>query len=647
MITSGPIFTLLLGASICLFMAQHSHQCLIYQHWAICRGRSLTQVPQLPSSVTHLDLSMNHLRHLSEDSFEGMESLVYLDLGSQLLGQLFIQNNTFRGLQNLTHLHLGDNRKIHFEEDAFQGLTNLHTLILLHCDLDKSILSGRYLKPLVSLQELDLYGNQIKSFEPAMFFRNMTDLRVLDLSLNRVKSICERDFAALQGRHFRQFRLSSVPLTEMNPSYFNWKECGNPFRNMSFDTLDLSLTGLSTSKAILFLSGIQGTRINHLVIGPNIIGSGFGTSNFQDPDRHTFEPLKFSGVKSIDLSKNFISVVKHGIFTPLSALENITMAGNKINRIDVNAFQGLSDLQRLNLSHNLIGEIYASTFRSLPNLRTLDLSHNHIGVLQYGAFSGLNLLLLDLTGNSLSSVHSISPLPSLQELYLDDNKIATVYGLQKAAKSVTTISLNNNRLRNVEDLYTILAHFPNATRISVADNSISFCSGGPAGRPTIPSSYRVKELFLQNNNLDSVWEKGQCLDLFDQLGELSSLSLSSNRLETLHEGVFKGLSSLHSLDLSKNCLTHLPQGILPTSLRTLDLSHNFLGSPDPDVLRFLNAVDMRKNRFVCDCDLGPFGQWVKQSNTTLLTPVSQLHCEFPKNLRGVAITNFTTESCDR
>ncbi|XP_041951462.1 toll-like receptor 5 [Alosa sapidissima] len=646
MTTGRPITILLLGISISLLAANGTQQCRIEKNWAYCSGRSLVQVPPLPPNITHVDLSLNYFHNLSEDSFIGLESLVHLDLGSQRVRGLVIKNNTFRGLYNLTFLHLGDNRGMQIETDAFQGLSNLRTLVLLHCDLDERILSGNYLRPLLSLQELNLFGNNIKQFTPAMFFRNMTNLSVLDLSINRMKSICESDLVAFQGKHFRLLSLSSVHLTDMNAWTFNWTKCGNPFKNMSFDTLDLSLTGLSTNKAKLFFSAILGTRINHLILRSNIMGSGFGTSNLKDPDRLTFEPLQFSGIKSIDLSRNFINVIKNSVFTPLANLSSITMTSNKINSIEKNAFLGLTDLQKLNLSHNLLGEIYSHTFMNLPNLRILDLSQNNIGALQYLSFLGLsNLRFLNLTGNCLLSVYNLSPLPSLQELHLDDNKIASVDGLQTTVNSATTVSLNKNRLDNMQDLFTILANFPNVTQISVGDNLLSFCS--TSSKSSIPSSNRMRELHLQNNALQLIWERGHCLHLFDQLSELSFLSLSFNLLESLPDELFKGLSSLYSLDLSHNSLTHLPERIFPGSLKVLDLSDNFLSSPDPGLFRSLSVIDLKKNRFSCDCDLRAFLVWAKQAKATLFTPISQLYCKFPKAQRGVAIATFTTRSCDQ
>ncbi|KAL2082727.1 hypothetical protein ACEWY4_022545 [Coilia grayii] len=644
MITNKPTTILLLGVFICLLMTKCTQQCIIHQHWAFCSSRSLVQVPTLPSSVTHVDLSLNRIHHLTEDSFKGLEGLVYLDFGSQRLGGLIIRNNTFRRLQNLRFLHLGDNRNIRIEVDAFQGLTNLRTLILLHCDLDKNILSGRYLQPLVSLQKLILYGNNIKRFQPAMFFRNMTDLSVLDLSLNRVNSICETDLAAFQNKHFQLLKFSSAGLYDMNQWGFNWTQCGNPFKNMSFDNLDLSLTELSSDKAKLLFTAIRGTKINHLVLSPNIMGAGFGYMNSKDPDRLTFEPLKSSSIQTIDLSKNFINIVKQSVFRSFTDLVQMSLAYNKINQFDRGAFTGLTNLLRLNLSNNLIGEIYSYTFQNLPNLKVLDLTNNHIGVIQHHSFSGLsNLIALNLTGNSLSSVYTFAPLPSLVDLHLDDNKITSVNRLEDSASSVFRIRLNNNRLRNLDVLYTILTKYPNIMELYLGDNIILYCF--PCTNCSIPSSNKLEKLDLQGCALQFVWGKGQCLDLFDQLHRLSYLTLRDNLLEFLPEGIFKGLSSLHKLDLSYNSLTYLPRGMFPASLRMLDLTYNYLGSPDPEAFQSLSFLNLYKNRFLCDCNLQEFQTWANETNVSLFPSYSEMQCRFPDVLRGVVLSNFSTEAC--
>ncbi|XP_062406225.1 toll-like receptor 5 [Sardina pilchardus] len=647
MTTGTPGITILsLGLLICLLMANCSQQCIIVHNLAYCSGKRLAQVPPLPPSITHLDLSLNYIHHLSEESFIGLEYLVYLDLGSQRVGRLVIQNNAFRGLYNLTFLHLGDNRGMHIETDAFQGLSNLRTLVLLHCGLDERILSGNYLRPLLSLQELNLFGNKIKQFTPAMFFRNMTSLSDLDLSINRMKPICETDLVAFQDKHFQNLKLSTtVDLAYMNPSDFNWTNCGNPFKNISFDTLDLSNNGLGTERATQFFSAIKGTKINHLIFSSNNMGPGYGFNNFKDPDRFTFEPLKSSGIKIIDLSNNYINILKWAVFRSLSDVVSMSLADNKINQFEKGAFVGLTHLQRLNLSNNLIGEIYRHTFQNMPNLILLDLTNNHIGVVQHESFSELSsLLALDLTGNSLTSVYTFARLPNLQELHLDDNKIDLLYKLGDVASSVTTLKVNKNRLRNMEDLYIILATFPNVVALNFSDNFFSYCAHN--SNDSIPSSNRLTVLDLRNSALQFIWGSRLCLDLFDHLNKVQNLYLSFNLLESLPEGIFKGLTSLNYLDLSHNSLTHLKRDVFPLSLKFLDFSYNLLSSPDPEVFRSLVAVDLKVNRFYCDCYLRDFQAWASNTTVEFETKLSDLQCEFPRELRGVALSNFTSDQCE-
>ncbi|XP_028858509.1 toll-like receptor 5b [Denticeps clupeoides] len=615
------------------------------QQVGYCSMMNLAEVPQLPSHITHLDLSLNFISEVDETSFLGLGNLQTLDLGSQKIKDLVIKKHAFRRLTNLTTLHLGDNEGLQIDSEAFVGLSNLQTLILLHSGLKETILSGLYLQPLVSLEKLVLFGNKIKVLWPALFFRNMTQFHELDVSLNVMQSICEEDLLGFQGKHFSLLKLSSVYMNDMNLPVFDWEKCGNPFRNMSFDTLDLSSDGFSVDKAQRFFGAIRGTAINHLILRHNIMGSSFGFSNLKDPDRLTFSALRNSAVKTMDLSKNSINVLKSSVFSAMAGLVSLTLAENKINMFEANAFYGLNSLIMLNLSWNLVGEIYEKTFEHMPNLLVLDLSRNHIGAFGYRSFTGLsNLQILSLSENSITEMVDLTPLPKLQELYLDNNKIASLYKLSDFAGSAVIATMHNNRLRNLGDLYQVLATFPNVSYIDFELNFLSSCFHDSA---LTPHTSQLIFLNLKYSALQLIWSQGRCLDLFDHLSKLMYLMLGYNFLQSLPPGIFSGLSSLHYLDLSYNSLTHLPPDIFPASLRALDLSFNFLSSPDPSVFQLLTNIDLSGNRFFCDCSIKAFQSWLNETTVAFNTPLSQLQCEFPKEQLGTPIANFNTSTCEK
>lgn len=256
-----------------------------------------------------------------------------------------------------------------------------------------------------------------------MFFANMTNLKDLNLKLNTIDKICESDLVGFRGEHFRMLNLETVSLQAMSVGGFDWQECGNPFRGISFQRLDLSNNGFSVGVLKQFFRAIEGTRISSLKLSGHI-RRGFSFNNLPDPDHRTFAGLRNSSVFTLDLSKNRTFALQQRVFSQLKQVATIDISQNRVNQIHRNAFEGLEgNLKLLNLSHNLLGELYSYTFASLTNLMVLDLSHNHIGTLGYGSFGGLpNLKALYLTGNSLQEIGLPASL-----INLDFNKICEKY----------------------------------------------------------------------------------------------------------------------------------------------------------------------------------------------------------------------------
>lgn len=163
---------------------------------------------------------------------------------------------------------------------------------------------------------------------------------------------------------------------------------------------------------------------------------------------------------------------------------------------------------------------------------------------------------------------------------------------------------------------------------------------------SIPPQNSLKVLDLSGGYLQLIWAQGTCLDVFDNLSQLISLNLRSNSLQSLPEGIFNGLTSLVEMDLSFNSLTYLQANIFPESLTTLDLSNNFLATPDPRTFGFLRTVGLRNNLFHCDCDLVPFLTWLNGTNVTFSSDVDEFRCEFPAELHGVRLSNYSTALCE-
>lgn len=618
----------------------------MYLLTADCAFKNHLWVPLLPPNITHLYLNTNRIGEVNSTSLRSYEQLEKLDLGHQQVA-LVIRSNAFLRQRKLRVLVLGFNPGLRLEPRAFAGLFRLRQLFLDYCGLADSVLAGSYLAPLSSLQELDLYGNRISSLRPAPFFSKLLDFTKLNLKLNPIERLCESDLAGFRGKHFRHFNLDSVRLTRMMSEAFDWEECGNPFRGISFGTLDLSTHGLDLRTLRRFFKAIEGTLIEHLIMSAHI-GTDFSHTNLPDPEQETFEGLASSGIQTLDLSGNRIFALKGAAFRPLGTMMILDISRNSVNRIERSAFDGLqAHLRLLNLSSNLLGEIRANTFSSLSELRVLDLSHNHIGVLANEAFSGLPRLRgLFLTGNSLRNLGFPAALPNLELLLLGDNKLSSVHGIIHLAGNSTHLDVRDNRLSHLDDVYMLLSHFHRLENFMFGGNFIKWC--GRNGNWPIPRSSTLRVLDLHDSSLQVIWNQGACLDLFHHLGSLRGLNLSFNSLESLPRGIFSGMSSVQEIDLSFNALTYLRSDIFPASLALLHISGNFLASPQPGPFQTLTFLDLEGNRFHCDCHLEAFLAWMNVTRVKHLSPVAEYACAFPAALHNLPLLNYsqTVQPCE-
>nr|AIO11758.1 toll-like receptor 5b [Ctenopharyngodon idella] len=640
----GFTFILILfGLCINTEVVKCTSVCSVNGYAAFCISRGLHQVPELPTYINYVDLNFNSIAELNETSFSRLEGLQVLKLEQQTTG-LVIRNNTFRRLSNLILLKLDYNHFLRIETGAFNGLFNLEILTLTQCSLDDTILSGDFLKPLVSLEMLVLRENNIKRIQPASFFLNMRRFHVLDLSRNKVKSICEEDLLSFQGKHFTLLKLSSVTLQDMNEYWLGWEKCGNPFKNMSVSVLDLSGNGFNVKMAKLFFDAITGTKIQSLILSNSYsMGSSFGHNNFKDPDKFTLKGLGDSGIKIFDLSKSQIFALSNSVFSHFQDLEQITLAENQINIIEIDAFWGMTNLLKLNLSKNFLGNIDSNTFQNLKKLEVLDLSYNHIRVLGDKSFQGLpSLLNLNLTGNALESVHEFATLPNLKIIYLGENRISSLSSLPNIAKNLTTLDLEMNKLQALSDLYTILREFPQIEKIFLQGNSFSSCYN----QRQIVASDQLQLLHLGRSSMQLIWSEGKCLNVFNNLHQLEQLSLTANGLQSLPKDIFKDLTSLFFLDLSFNSLKYLPNGIFPESLQILNLEYNSIYSVDPNLFSTLSYLSLIKNDFRCDCNLRDFKTWLNQTNVIISHSIEDVICASPEDQYMVPVVRSSIQCED-
>uniref|UniRef100_A0A8C3R119 TIR domain-containing protein n=1 Tax=Cyanoderma ruficeps TaxID=181631 RepID=A0A8C3R119_9PASS len=507
---------------------------------------NLTDVPPVPKDTVKLFLSFSCIKQVTVTSFPLLEHLLLLEIGTQFVGLVTIGKGAFRNLPNLRVLDLGDNKILQLDLDAFVGLPSLTILCLFHNSLGDSILEESYFQDLRSLEELDLSGNKITKLHPHPLFYNLTALKSVNLESNRISNFCQTNLTSFQGKHLLFFNLRSNHLYETED--VAWAKCSNPFKNITFSSLDLSNSGWSTERVQYFCTATKGTQINSLIFSLHIMGSGFGFDNLKNPDYSTFAGLGRSNLKIFDISQGFIFSLNSLIFQSLGNLESLNLFKNKTNQIQRKAFFGLGNLKTLNLSNNLLGELYDYTFEGLHSVTRIDLQQNHIGMIGDKSF--------------------------------------------------------RNWLADLGDLY-ILFQIPDLLYIFLKQNRLSYC----VKSANVIENNQLVYMDLGENMLQLAWERDLCLDVFVALPKLQVLHLNNNYLCALPQEIFRGLTSLKILNLASNLLSHLSPGLFPQSLTNLNLSGNQLLSPEPGIFMTLSILDITLYNNVCDCALKSLLVW--------------------------------------
>ncbi|NXA74742.1 TLR5 protein, partial [Thryothorus ludovicianus] len=623
------VFGLSLASGVCAFRSCYSEaQVSIYL------SCNLTDVPLVPEDTVKLLLSFNRIRQVTSTSFPLLEHLLLLEIGSQFVNPVTIGKGAFRNMPNLRILDLGDNKILQLDLDAFVGLSRLTVLRLFHNYLGNSILEERYFQDLRSLEELDLSGNEITKLHPHPLFYNLTALKSVNLKNNNIYNFCQTNLTSFQGKHFLFFNLGSNHFYRTED--VAWAKCPNPFKNITFSTLDLSSNGWSTETVQYLNAAIKGTQISSLIFSSHTMGSGFGFDNLKNPDKSTFAGLGRSNLRFFDISHGFIFSLNSLVFQSLGDLESLNLFKNKINQIQTKAFFGLSNLKNLTLSSNLLGELYDYTFEGLHSVMYIDLQQNHIGMIGDKSFMQLvNLKTIDLRDNAIKRLPSF---PHLTTAFLGDNKLMSV---ADTAITATYLEVERNWLENLGDLYSLF-QIPDLQFIFLKQNRFSYC----VKSANVIENNQLVYMDLGENMLQLVWERDLCLDVFGALPKLQVLHLNNNYLSALPQELFRGLTSLKRLNLASNLLSHLSPGLFPQSLTNLNLSGNQLLSPEPEVFMTLSILDITHNNYVCDCALKSLLVWLNETNVTLAGSESDRYCVYPPAFEGVPLSYLTYDGCD-
>lgn len=195
----------------------------------------------------------------------------------------------------------------------------------------------------------------------------------------------------------------------------------------------------------------------------------------------------FSGVpefvgdhlQHLDMSNNFITIVKNANFIHVTSLEHLDLSYNRISEIEPRAFEQLQDLRHLDLTSNQLVAMPANVFEPLIALETLKLSNNE------GFMGHLPFLHFSIT-------------PQLKEIALDRCNLSTTINLRQG-EGLRNVNLAFN---NISDFSSV--ELPN--HVEILD-----LSGNPIWNFTaksLPHLAKLTELYLRVSfNFLRGWDK--------------------------------------------------------------------------------------------------------------------------------------------
>ncbi|NXU47050.1 LRC32 protein, partial [Turnix velox] len=537
-----------------------------------CKGVGLHRFPkELSQGVKHLELSNNFIRNLSSSSMPGFGQLEYLDMGFNQLETL--SATALAQLPQLRSLLLGSNQLDHnylANGEALHLLRNIELLDLSANNLE-SHMAAWYISNLTRLRTLNLSGNRMTKL-PAGIFRSSPQLWELNLSNNYIMEIEEGAFEALEELEVVNLALNSLhcisgfslrQLRVLNLSHnaleiFSWEEGRESYL--------LQVLDLSHNRLLSFPQLPKAHYLTHFNLSNNLISSLLPGSQhlgefvlpYKDMVRFNRTSSTRAGlgrVADLDLSNNRLQLFPFSFFHSLGSLQSLNLAMNCLQDVVWKSPDGVTEpsnlssspveqvslsIRSLDLHGNAIHVLPPWFFHSLPQLEVLNLGSNNLQPCEsQGSDQG---------GNSGGGSHGPAPggtctpfynLPRLKHLSLQENNISRLQPYAFNQTSLLSLDLSENK------------------DLSLPKEALEGLE------------FTLEKLSLRGNQMDNSKTELPCLDT------LKVLDISGNSLSFLPTGLF--CSPLEILDIRNNNLLTLEKAVVASwshSLKAMAITGN-------------------------------------------------------------------------
>ncbi|NXD27801.1 ECM2 protein, partial [Spelaeornis formosus] len=318
-----------------------------------CINAKLTQIPPISDpDLTSLDLTGNSITTISDEAFNGISNLEWIDLSKNNITSLGIGPKAFKILKKLKRLYLDGNMLVRIPSELPSTLEEIKIN-----DNQLHAIDEDSLKDLKNLVTLELEGNELSeaNVSPLAFYP-LKSLSYLRLGRNKFRIIPQGLPATLEELYLEHNQIEEVS-----------EICFNHTRNIN----------------------IIGLKHNKL-------------------EEHRIAPLAWinqENLESIDLSYNKLYHVPS--YLPKSLL-HLVLIGNQIERIPGYVFGHMRPgLEYLYLSFNKLtddGIDPVSFFGAYHSLRELFLDHNELKAAPFGIDEMRKLRFLRLNNNRIRTV---------------------------------------------------------------------------------------------------------------------------------------------------------------------------------------------------------------------------------------------------
>lgn len=519
------------------------------------------------------------------------------------------------------HLNLHGN-KIHFiQPGLFKNMTDLKVLDLSRNHLNVFAHSKTNIGSLAAVKSLDLSSNGLYTGMSDYFLASSPSLENLSLDSNSITKVSQNSFSGALS--LRRISLHNNVILEIEDG--------------AFDSLD-NLVELDLSKnSITCITDFNLCNLKMLNLSKNsmeLFQSTRSRDHFQltyldlSENKMLYFPLlpQSNVLKHLDVSRNRLQSVdvtgnpetRNTVF--FYHLQFLDLSYNQLKSLPETFFYCMGSLEVLNVSHNCISSFSLTNKRLLQSVKVINLSHNSLQSLTFGENTLQSLEKLYLQGNDLAVLapQTFQRLPNLNHLQVQQNNL-------KICPSDA----------DVRDC-VFFGSIPNLLFLNLSENSL---------RTVPPNAFRNTSLTL----LDLSLNPGLDMDKRSLAGlenSLVHLLLRENNISGLNTDL-SSLRSLKRIDLSTNQLTTLPTWNKESSIESLNLQNNNLVTIEYSTMltleRSLKTLYMGSNPLSC-CRNLDFLHMVQHS--ALVVPdIETVTCVHEEHSEPVNIERVTKDMC--